>query len=145
VIASGPADFDQARFDRERAAWNASNVKNYRFNIYVNIIPPPSIIRFVIENGAFKEREIIQAGDGDDLYPNGFTIPAFYDAIERTVQSVRKKYEGSENRVIEVEYNTEHHFPVSMAIREWREVEDNVFVDEGGGIGFSIRDFEIGD
>jgi hypothetical protein len=149
VIASGLVVFDQAQFDRERAAWNASNVKNYRFNMYVDIAPPTSIIRFVIENGEFKERKIIQTGYADDFYQNGFTIPAFYDAIERAVQDARKRYEGKNpddlRFLIDVVYNTEHHFPVSMSTCEVYAVGNNTFEGESQEGTWSIGDFERGD
>jgi hypothetical protein len=141
--------FDQAQFDRERAAWNASNVKNYHFNMYVDGMASRSIIRFVIENGAFKERQIIQTGKHDYVYSGGFTIPAFYAEIERTVQDARKQYDGrnpDEIRFsINVAYNTRHHFPVSIQTCELHAVGNNNFEGiNNGGITRSIRDFERG-
>jgi hypothetical protein len=121
-----PQDFDQALFDRERAAWNASGVKNYYFNIHVGGYGSSAVIRFVVENEIFQGREVIQSGNEiDHIYQNGFTIPAFYDEIEQYVQSSRKKYKGRTDagEVITVVYNTDHHYPVRISTTEW-ETED---------------------
>jgi hypothetical protein len=115
-------EFDQAQFDRERAAWDASNVKNYRFDMYVEGMGQYSIIRFVVENGVFKEREIIESGKHDSFYQNGFTIAAFYAQIEQTVQTAWEDYGGRDpdemRYLIDVVYNTDHHYPVSIYARE---------------------------
>jgi hypothetical protein len=138
--------FDQEQFDRERAAWNASNIKNYRFDMYADGMASRSIIRFVVENGAFKERKIIQSGQLDYLRQNGFTIPAFYAEIEWNVQNAWKIY-GDKNPdeiryVINVVYNTAHHYPVSINTCELHAVGNNTFEGEdNSGIKLTIKNF----
>jgi hypothetical protein len=142
-------EFDQAQFGREQAAWNASNVKNYHYNMYIDDLGSLSIIRFVIENGVLIKREIIESGMHDN-HDTGFTtIPEFFDKIERTVQAARKEYAGRNpddiRFVIHVDYNTEHHFPVSMRTSELHAIGNNTFTSgEGDGITCSIKDFADG-
>jgi hypothetical protein len=141
--------FDQAQFDQERSAWNASNVKNYRFDMYLDGMGLRSIIRFVVENGAFKKREIIQSGDKDYFYQNGFTIQEFYAKIDRTVQTARKDYQGRDPDEIRysvyVVYNTQHHYPVSMYASELHAVGNDTFESGiGDEVICSIRNFERG-
>jgi hypothetical protein len=148
VPAAEIVEFDQGLFDRERAAWNAANVKNYSFDMYVEGMASLSIIRFTVENGAFKELEIIETGHHDRFYQKGFTIPAFYAEIERTVQYARKYYEGKNpdeiRCLIEVVYNTRYHFPIQVSESELHTVGDNNFESDvaNSGVKYSIRNFE---
>jgi hypothetical protein len=149
--------FDQARFDWERAAWEALDANNYRFDMHVALFfgeyQNPTIIRFVVENGAFKERVITQSGDYDDYYEEAFTLSGFYDKIEKTVRDLRKEYEGKSRKsdgyvTIDVVYDTEYHFPLSMAVCEALSVSGGAYTTPDGAWTssfFSIEDFVIGD
>jgi hypothetical protein len=145
-IEADVVEFDQEQFDRERAAWNAANVKDYSFNLYVTGYGMSSIIRFVVKNGAFKEREIVKSGKFENIDAGFTTIPAFYDKIERTVQDARKKYEGRNPNdirfLIDVVYNTENHFPVSMRNSELDFNSTGLLLADT--ITCSIKDFKRG-
>jgi hypothetical protein len=145
-IEQDVVEFDQARFDRERAAWNAANLKNYSFNLYVEGMGSSSTIRFFIENGMFKKREIIKSGKFENIDAGFTTIPAFYGKIEQTVQSAWEEYGGKDpdevRFSIRVVYNTEHHFPISMRTSRLIAVGNNTFTSGAdSGIDFSIKDF----
>jgi hypothetical protein len=85
-------EFDQERFDRERAAWNAAGIKNYRFDVHIDAFGDFPIIRYFIENGSFKNRVFIEFSENDYFNDYSFnlvgftTIPEFYAEIERSVQ-----------------------------------------------------------
>ncbi|MDR2600887.1 MAG: DUF6174 domain-containing protein [Spirochaetaceae bacterium] len=134
--------FDQERFDRERAAWNAAGIKNYRFDVHVDGLGAFSIIRYFIENGSFKNRVFIKLGSIDHSNPGFTTIPEFYAKIERFVQEKRKEYEGLnpdyERYLIDVEYNSEYHFPIKEEVYIFSSRGDIV----GSGITYAVKDFE---
>jgi hypothetical protein len=135
------SDFDIVRFDSKKSAWEALEIKSYRFTAesFASSIPTIPITVTVLPDAepelSYDSEKLTPAhmkeiSKGKPFFPfSGFTIDELFSSIR---ERVIEYGEG----IIQVRYNKNYHYPESFHVRDSLE-------NKGGHSGLVITYFEV--
>jgi hypothetical protein len=130
---------DKATFEKERAAWNNGNIKNYRFEYdFFNDAGPTGTIKITIPESG--DPVIENPDEHDVIFKN---ISEIYDFINRTFDFIeRVKNETCDGHKIksltlDITYHTQYHYPEEVRFSEGY-VE---MIDGGGYYTVKVKNF----
>jgi hypothetical protein len=113
--------FDQEVFDGQRTLWLDQNLQNYSFCLSIKSFPhlPTWSSTVIIKDGIVESASPDNPEYGDEW--QGFAVPisSIYDRIVRNKELVEADASQTENKdpnlqysySLEIEYDTEYHFP----------------------------------
>ncbi|GHV89018.1 hypothetical protein AGMMS50267_13780 [Spirochaetia bacterium] len=128
-------DFDWALFNQEKAAWEALNIKSYRFVEHLLCDYPTVPLAITITPNV--EPQVV--GDETGWY-YGDTILEIFTAIESSVKDAQIIHQDRRySSPVTIRYNPVYHYPEYFFVGAFY---DNEPMD-GGGAGVEITRFEV--
>jgi hypothetical protein len=123
--------FDMDKLYEEKAAWEAQNIRTYRFTAKTLFLMPVRPITITVTEGIpVMEDEY----DEFELYDK--TIPGIYSNIEATI---RLHTQEGDSFKFTIKYNEQYHYPEYFYIEPLYDGKPGI----GGGEGVEISAFEI--
>jgi hypothetical protein len=119
--------FDSATFPAEKAAWEAQNLRDYRFVIRTFIGSPSSPATITVSSATETKIECRE----EPLLLFGETIDAMYAAIAAEIADTT-------DCVFKIRYHSTYHYPEYFS-----KSLDTTNLSDGGVISFEITSFEV--
>jgi len=140
-------DFDQKTFNTQKQLWQASNVKDYQYQLsaygfdgYDGII--------IVENGKYKEN-IPSYNDYPEDYYEGYLIKS-YSTIDEIYKTIEDTFKGTNNKKqsindvylsrISVKYDKVNHIPIEIHYEYYIPPFSAIVMD--GTFDYYISNFE---
>ncbi|MDR1306696.1 MAG: DUF6174 domain-containing protein [Treponema sp.] len=132
---------DRETFEKERAAWNSGDIKNYRFTYeFFNDAGPAGPVKITVRE---NEAPVVENPDQYHEYVMAETMPQIYDFINGTfdfIETVKNgTYDGLKivSVTLQISYDGQYHYPREVAFSEGYAEP----VDGGGYYTLKITEF----